>query len=71
MTNGARRHAEGMLPTVNHHYPPRTRTLGDWMRVFRDGWVAFVVVLAAAIAAAALVTLRQPTLYGAKGILIV
>jgi hypothetical protein len=41
------------------------------MRVFRDGWVAFVVVLAAAIAAAALVTLRQPTLYGAKGILIV
>jgi len=41
------------------------------MRVFRDGWIAFVVVLAAAVAAAALVTLRQPTLYGAKGILIV
>jgi succinoglycan biosynthesis transport protein ExoP len=41
------------------------------MRVFRDGWVAFVIVVAAALAAAALVTLRQPTLYGAKGVLIV
>ena len=51
--------------------PPRNRSVRDWMRVFRDGWFAFVVVLAAAIAAATLVTLRQPTLYGAKGILVV
>src|SRR3954451_19729532 len=53
------------------HPPPKNRSLRDWIRVFRDGWFAFVLVLAAALAAATMVTLRQPTLYGAKGVLVV
>ena len=51
--------------------PQKDRTLGDWMRVFRAGWFAFVVVVAAALAGASLLTLAQPTRYGAKGTLIV
>ena len=50
---------------------PATRSLADWLRLLRDGWPAFVLILALALLGAVAYTLSQPEEYGAEGTLVV
>jgi capsular polysaccharide biosynthesis protein len=51
--------------------PVRERTLLDWLGLVRDGWKAVAVLVMFGLLASFLVTLHQPTEYGAVGTVLV
>ncbi len=50
---------------------PRERSLGEWLKLLRDGWIALVVCIALGVVGALLYTSRQESSYGATYTLVV